>query len=95
MKASQLKPTDDRVVIRPEEAITKTASGIIIPDTAKEKPKKGEVLAIGDEVENLKVGDIVLYGKFAGSEIDCKDDQNAKDTVLIMRRTDVLSVITQ
>ena len=71
--AIKLKPLADRVVIEPAEAEQKTAGGIIIPDTAKEKPQKGTVVAVGpgkkDEPMTLKVGDTVLYGKYSGTEI--------------------------
>jgi len=69
----KFKPLADRVLVEPAPAEQKTASGIIIPDTAKEKPLKGKVLAVGggkkDEPMNLKVGDVVLYGQYAGTEI--------------------------
>ena len=72
-KKISFKPLADRVLIEPEPAEEKTASGIIIPDTAKEKPQRGEIVAIGtgkkDEPFNVKVGDSVLYGKYAGTEI--------------------------
>ena len=68
-----VKPLADRVLIEPKEAETKTASGLFIPDTAKEKPQEGKVLAVGsgkkDEPMELKAGDKVLYGKYAGTEI--------------------------
>ena len=92
MSKLNIKPLADRVVIIPLEAETKTASGIIIPDTAKEKPQKGTVAAVGpgtkDESITLKVGDTVLYGKYSGTEvkIDGKD-------LLIMRESDVMGVI--
>ncbi|MBL7608451.1 co-chaperone GroES, partial [Escherichia coli] len=67
------KPLADRVLVEPVQAETKTASGIIIPDTAKEKPQEGTVVAVGpgkkDEPTTVKVGDRVLYGKYAGSEL--------------------------
>ena len=87
-----IKPLADRVVIEPKEAETKTASGLYIPDTAKEKPQQGVVVAVGsgkkDEPMELKVGDVVLYGKYAGTEITV----DAKD-YLIMRQSDVLAVL--
>ena len=79
-----IKPLSDRVVVEPAAAETKTAGGIYIPDTAKEKPQKGTVLAVGpgkvDEPTTVKVGDVVLYGKYSGTElnVECKD-------LLIMR----------
>lgn len=87
-----IKPLADRVVIEPKEAETKTASGLYIPDTAKEKPQQGTVVAAGpgkkDEVMELKVGDRVLYGKYAGTEVTCDDRK-----YLIMKQSDVLAVI--
>ncbi len=87
-----IKPLADRVVIEPKEAETKTASGLYIPDTAKEKPQQGTVVAAGpgkkDEVMELKVGDRVLYGKYAGTEVTCDDKK-----YLIMKQSDVLAVI--
>ncbi len=87
-----IKPLADRVLIKPAAAEEKTVGGIIIPDTAKEKPLKGEVIAVGngtkDEEMVLKAGDKVLYGKYAGTEIEL-DGEN----YLIMRQSDVLAVI--
>ncbi|MDR2473820.1 MAG: co-chaperone GroES [Tannerella sp.] len=87
-----IKPLADRVLIKPADAEEKTASGIIIPDSAKEKPLKGEVIAAGggtkDEEMVLKAGDKVLYGKYAGTEIEL---DGAK--YLIMRQSDVLAII--
>ncbi len=87
-----IKPLADRVLIEPKEAETKTAAGLYIPDTAKEKPQEGKVLAVGpgkkDEPMELKVGDTVLYGKYAGTEINI-DGQS----YMIMRQSDVLAVI--
>ena len=88
----KLIPLADRVLVRPVAAETKTASGIIIPDSAKEKPLKGEVLAVGkgtkDEEMVLKAGDQVLYGKYAGTEVEVENEK-----LLIMRQSDVLAVI--
>jgi len=87
-----IKPLADRVLIEPMEAETKTASGIIIPDNAKEKPQKGKVIAVGngtkDEPMTVKVGNTVLYGKFAGTELKL----DGKD-FLIMRETDILAIV--
>lgn len=87
-----IKPLADRVVIEPTPAETKTASGIIIPDTVKEKPQEGTVMAVGpgkpDEPMTLKAGDKVLYGKYAGTELKL----DGKD-YLIMREIDVLATI--
>ena len=89
---TNVKPLADRVLIAPLAAETKTASGLIIPDSAKEKPLRGKVLAVGqgtkDEAMVLKAGDEVLYGKYAGTELDL-DGQK----VLIMRQSEVLAVI--
>jgi chaperonin GroES len=88
----KIKPLADRVLVEPAEAEEKTASGIIIPDTAKEKPQRGKVIAVGngkkDEPMELKVGDEVLYGKYAGTEIN----YDGKD-YMMMRQSDVLAVI--
>ena len=90
--ALNIKPLSDRVIIEPAAAETQTASGIIIPDTAKEKPQKGTVVATGngkkDEPLTVKVGDQVLYGKYSGTEINIE----GKD-YLIMRESDILAVI--
>lgn len=87
-----IKPLADRVLVRPAAAETKSVGGIIIPDSAKEKPLKGEVLAVGsgtkDEEMVLKVGDTVLYGKYAGTEIEMEGEK-----FLIMRQNDVLAII--
>jgi len=87
-----IKPLADRVVIEPAQAEQKTASGIIIPDTAKEKPQKGTVVAVGPgTTENpltLKEGDVVLYGKYAGTEFTI-DGAN----YLIMRESDIIAII--
>ncbi|MBW7866801.1 MAG: co-chaperone GroES [Brumimicrobium sp.] len=88
---SQLKPLNDRVLIEPMAAEEKTASGIIIPDTAKDKPVRGTVVAVGkgkkDEPMTVKEGDIVLYGEYSGTEI--KIDGKA---FLIMREADIYGV---
>ena len=87
-----IKPLGDRVVVEPAPAEEKTATGIIIPDTAKEKPQKGTVVAVPDPDKDnkisVKVGDSVLYAKYAGTEITI-DDQN----YLIMSESDILAVI--
>ncbi len=87
-----IKPLGDRVVVEPVEAEAKTASGIIIPDTAKEKPSQGVVVAVPDATDDnnitVKVGDKVLYGKYAGTEITMND----KD-YLIMSESDILAII--
>ena len=87
-----IKPLADRVLIKPAPAEERTAGGIIIPDTAKEKPLQGEVLAVGngtkDEEMVLKAGDTVLYGKYAGTEVELDGEK-----YLIMRQSDVLAVL--
>ena len=87
-----LKPLADRVVIEPKEAETKTASGIFIPDTAKEKPQQGKVVAAGpgkkDEPMEVKVGDVVLYGKYAGTEVTVDDKK-----YLIVKQSDILAIL--
>ncbi len=87
-----VKPLSDRVLIEPKEAEEKTASGIIIPDSAKEKPQKGTVIAVGpgskDEEMQVKVGDVVLYGKYAGTELSV----DGKD-YLMMRQSDILAIV--
>lgn len=92
MSDLNIKPLADRVVIEPSPAETKTASGIYIPDTAKEKPQEGKVVAVGpgkkDEPMTLNVGDKVLYGKYAGTELKL----NGVD-YLIMRESDIFAVV--
>lgn len=87
-----IRPLADRVLVEPMEAETKTASGIIIPDNAKEKPQKGTVVATGkgtkDEPITVKVGDTVLYGKYGGTELKLE----GKD-YLMMRESDILAII--
>lgn len=87
-----VKPLADRVLIQPVPAEEVTMSGIIIPDSAKEKPLKGTVLAVGpgtkDETMELKVNDTVLYGKYAGTEVEIDGEK-----VLIMRQSDVLAIL--
>lgn len=88
----KIKPLADRVIIEPAAAEEKTAGGIIIPDTAKEKPQKGKVVAIGtgkkDEPITVKVGDSILYGKYAGTEITVEGKE-----YLIMRESDIYAII--
>ena len=92
MSKLNIKPLADRVLVKPLEAETKTASGIIIPDTAQEKPQKGTVVAVGngkkDEPLTVKVGDTVLYGKYSGTELKLE----GKD-YMIMRESDILAII--
>ena len=87
-----IKPLADRVLIEPAPAETKTVGGIIIPDTAKEKPLQGTIVAVGkgskDEEMVLKEGDTVLYGKYAGTELEFEGKK-----YLIMRQSDVVAVL--
>lgn len=89
-----IKPLADRVLIEPTPAEETTLAGIIIPDSAKEKPLKGKVLAVGngtkDEPMQLSVGDEVLYGKYAGTEIELEGEK-----YLMMRQSDVLAVVEE
>jgi chaperonin GroES len=93
----KLKPLSDRIVVKAHEAEEKTASGIILPDTAKEKPQMGEVLAVGPGKLNengtlnkmsLKKGDKVLYGKYSGSEVSVEGED-----LMIMRESDILATL--
>jgi chaperonin GroES len=87
-----IRPLSDRVLVEPAQAETKTASGIIIPDTAQEKPQKGTIVAVGngkvDEPLTVKVGDTVLYGKYSGTELKLE----GKD-YMIMRESDILAIL--
>ena len=93
-----MKPLGDRIVIKPLEAEAKTKGGIVLPDTAKEKPQEGKVVAVGKgktlengstQAPEVKVGDKVLYGKYSGNEITTKDGEE----LLIMREEDILAII--
>ncbi len=90
--ANNIKPLADRVLVKPAEAETTTKGGIIIPDTAKEKPQKGTIIAVGngkkDEPLTVKVGDTVLYGKYAGTEISVEGED-----FLIMRESDIYAIV--
>jgi chaperonin GroES len=92
MATVNVKPLGERVLVEPQEAEVKTASGIIIPDSAQEKPQKGKVAAAGpgtkDVQMEVKVGNIVLYGKYSGTEIKVEDK-----TYLIMKQSDILAVL--
>ncbi|MCG8475470.1 MAG: co-chaperone GroES [Cytophagales bacterium] len=92
MSEVKIKPLADRVLVEPAAAEEKTASGIIIPDTAKEKPMKGIVVAVGpgkvDEPLTVKVGDEVLYGKYAGTELSVDGGD-----YLIMRESDIFAIL--
>ncbi len=92
MTKVNIKPLADRVLVQPAPAEEKTSGGIIIPDTAQEKPQKGTVVAVGEGTKDnpvtLKVGDNVLYGKYAGTELSFDGE-----TYLIMRESDIYAVI--
>ena len=92
MAKIKLQPLEDRVLVKPADAEEKTASGLIIPDTAKEKPQKGTVVAVGkgkkDEPMTVKEGDNVLYGKYSGTEITVDGAE-----YLIMRESDIYAII--
>ena len=91
-KNASITPLHDRVIVKPAPAEEKTAGGIIIPDTAKEKPQRGTVIAAGpgkkDEPMTVKNGDTILYGKYAGTEVSFEGED-----YLIMRESDILAVI--
>lgn len=90
--ATNVTPIADRVLVEPDAAETKTASGIIIPDTAKEKPQRGTIIAVGsgkkDEPMTVKKGDKILYGKYSGTEVSI----DGKD-YLIMKESDIYAII--
>ena len=92
MSKINIKPLADRVLIEPAAAETKTSSGLYIPDTAKEKPQKGIVVAVGSGTKEnpmtVKAGDHVLYGKYAGTEL-----QHAGKDFLIMKESDILAIV--
>jgi chaperonin GroES len=92
MSKLNIQPLADRVVIEAAPAVEKTASGIIIPDTAKEKPQQGIVVAVGnglkDEPMTVKVGDTVLYGKYSGTEISIEGSE-----YLIMKEADIYAIV--
>lgn len=91
-KKASITPLHDRVIVKPAAAETKTAGGIIIPDTAKEKPQRGVVVAAGpgkkDEPVTVKTGDTVLYSKYAGTEISIDGED-----LIIMRESDILAIV--
>ena len=90
--ALNIKPLSDRVLVEPVAAETQTASGIYIPETAKEKPQKGKVVAVGngkkDHDMTVKVGDTVLYGKYSGTELKLEGTE-----YLMMREDDILAIV--
>ena len=94
----KLKPLDDRIVVEPSEAEQTTASGLVIPDTAKEKPQQGEVMAVGngkvtDDGKtvpmNVKAGDKVLYGKYSGTEVKIEGEE-----FLIIKESEILAILS-
>ena len=94
----KIQPLSDRVIIKPLEAADKTKGGIVLPDTAKEKPQEGEVVAVGKgkilddgktHTPEVKVGDRVLYGKYSGTEITTKDGEE----LLIMKEEDIFAIV--
>jgi chaperonin GroES len=98
-KKLNLRPLSDRLVVEPQEKEEKTASGIILPETAKEKPQKGSVLAVGPgrtddngrRIEmDVKTGDVVLYARFAGTEVKINDRK-----LLILKESDVLAIVEE
>lgn len=92
MAKINFKPNEDRVLVEPAPAEEKTSSGIFIPDTAKEKPQKGKVIAVGEGLKDkpvtVKVGDSILYGKYSGTEITIDGKE-----YLIMRNSDIFGTI--
>ena len=92
MSKINITPLADRVIVKQEEAETTTASGIIIPDNAQEKPQKGKIVAIGKGTKEnpitVKVGDTILYGKYAGTELKYEEED-----YLIMKESDILAII--
>ena len=93
-----IKPLGDRIVVKPLEAETKTKGGIVLPDTAKEKPQEGKVVAVGKgkvldngttQAPEVKVGDKVIFGKYSGNEITTKEGEE----LLILREEDILAII--
>ena len=93
-----IKPLGDRIVVKPLEAESKTKGGIVLPDTAKEKPQEGKVIAVGKgkilengsmQAPEVKVGDKVLYGKYSGTEVATKEGEE----LLIMKEEDILAII--
>lgn len=92
MAKINFKPNEDRVLVEPAEAEEKTSSGLYIPDTSKEKPQKGKVIAVGEGLKDkpvtVKVGDKILYGKYAGTEISIDGKE-----YLIMRNSDIFGII--
>lgn len=85
---AKLKPLGFKIVVERTQPVEKTAGGIVIPDTAKEKPEQGKVVAVGKDVEEVKIGDVIVFGKFAATEIKVDGKE-----YLIVRQKEVLAVI--
>ena len=88
MSKVKIKPIGNRIVVKTAKAEEKTASGIIIPDTAKEKPQQGTVVAVSDEIKSIKIDNTVLYGRFAGTEVSVQGEE-----YLILDEGDVLAIV--
>ncbi|MDO8507063.1 MAG: co-chaperone GroES [bacterium] len=86
---AKLKPLGYKVVVERTQAVEKTAGGIVIPDTAKEKPEQGKVVAVGKDVEEIKVGDVIVFGNFAATEIKVDGKE-----YLVVRQKEVLAIIS-
>ncbi len=86
----KLKPLKDRVVVSYSEEVEKTAGGIYVPDTAKEKPQQGKVEAVGSEVKELKEGNIVLFDKYSGSKVKVNDSE-----MLVVKEEDILAIVEE
>lgn len=86
---AKLKPLGHKVVVERTQAVDKTAGGIVIPDTAKEKPEQGKVVAVGKDVEEIKVGDVIVFGNFAATEIKVDGKE-----YLVVREKEVFAVIS-
>ncbi len=86
---AKLKPLGHKVVVERTQAVDKTAGGIVIPDTAKEKPEQGKVVAVGKDVEEIKMGDVIIFGNFAATEVKVDGKE-----YLIVREKEVLAVIS-
>ena len=85
---AKLKPLGHKVVVERTQAVDKTAGGIVIPDTAKEKPEQGKVVAVGKDVEEIKVGDVIVFGNFAATEVKVDGKE-----YLVVREKEILAVV--
>lgn len=86
---AKLKPLGHKIVVERTQAVDKTAGGIVIPDTAKEKPEQGKVVAVGKDVEEIKVGDVIVFGNFAATEVKVGGNE-----YLIVREKEVFAVVS-